>query len=209
MALTKAVAAVDEWEEVAQNSVREGATIDVSGCYEALLHILCCLSSTAAHTGTEIIVEVSSNTTGDEDWSVLTRLIGPVGTAVKADFAGNEAAGQTELSITNPATANVDNDGKLKFIEHTATVADCEVVYQVSNTGDAGDTVTVLDGLTNAQTTDSDLWDIDSATASAVGSYVVALPFAVSRARVIYNNKYDPDGATVHTNCRLSQVTAL
>lgn len=210
MALTKSVAAVDEWAEVAQAGLREGATTDVSGCYAAILHIFCCLSSTTAHTGTEIIVQISSNTSGDEDWTDLVRFIGPTGTASKADFGGDEAAAQTELSITNPATANLDHDKKLIFIEHTGTVANCEVAYQVSNTGDAGDTITIQDGLTNAQTAaDSDVYTVDGDTASAVGVYVVELPMAANRVRVLYNNNYDADGSTVHTNCRISKVTAI
>lgn len=209
MALTKAVASVDAWAEVAQNAVREGAIADLTATFDAVLLIDCALSSTTAHTGTEILVQVSSNTTGDADWHVLARLMGPVGTAVKADFAGTEAAGQTVLSVTNPATANVDNNGKLKFVEHTATPANSEIVFQTANSGDDGDTITVLDGLTNEQTADSDLFDIDSATASAVGSYMIPIPFGIPRARVIYNNMYDPDGSTVHTRCRLAKVTAI
>ena len=209
MALTKTTTSVDEWAEVAQNGVREGGTIDLTDAYNsALLHIYCCLSSTTAHTGTEIIVQVSGNTSGDEDWSTFTKLIGPTGTAISVALAGTEAAGQTELSVTNPATANLDNDGKLKFIENT-TVANSEVIYTTTNSGDAGDTITILDGLTNEQTTNSNVFDIDSATASAVGSYVIALPDSALRARVIYNNKYDPDGSTVHTYSRVTKTTAL
>ncbi|MHA2067700.1 MAG: hypothetical protein ACXABY_25340 [Candidatus Thorarchaeota archaeon] len=208
MALTKSVAAVDEWAEVAQNAVREGTIVDVSGCYSALLHIFCCLSTTTAHTGTEIIVQVSSNTSGDEDWTTLAHFVGPVGTAISAVLANQEAAGQTVLGLTNPVTNNFDNDGKLKFIEHT-TVGNSEVVFQVSNQGDAGDTITILDGLTNQQETTSTVFDIDHATNEAVGSYTVEIPFAANRVRVIYDNTYDPDGSTVHTNCRISKVTAI
>jgi len=210
MALTKSNEAVDEWAEVAQNTVREGAEKDISPNYETLLHIAVALSAAVAHTGTEIIVQVSADAAGDEGWRTLDRWIGPTGIAVKADFGGDEAAAQTVLSITDPETAGVDNDGKFKFVEHGATVADCEIVFQVANSGDAGDTVTVQDGLTNAQTAaDSDLWDIDDAEAEAVGQYVIVLPFGESRVRMLYNNKHDPDGATVHTMCRLSKVTAV
>jgi len=210
MALTKSVAAVDEWAEVAQNTVREGATTDVSGCHSAILHVDCCLSSATAHTGTEIIVEVSSNTSGDEDWTPLVRFIGPIGTAHKVDLGGDEAAGQTVLSVTDPVTNNLDHNGKFIFIEHTGTVANSEIVYQTTNSGDAGDTITILDGLTNAQTAaDSDFYDIDHATNSAVGMYVVELPLSANRARTIYNNTYDADGSTVHTKCRITKVTAI
>ena len=66
MALTKSVAAVDEWAEVVTNSVREGATTDISANYSTLLHIICAISSETAHTGTLIRVEISSDTSGDE-----------------------------------------------------------------------------------------------------------------------------------------------
>ena len=36
---TKTVAAVDEWANVAQNAVREGTIVDVSGLDGAILHI--------------------------------------------------------------------------------------------------------------------------------------------------------------------------
>ena len=210
MAITKSVAAVDEWAEVAQNTVREGATTDISGCYSVILYIDCCLSSATAHTGTEIIIEISSNTSGDEDWSILTRFIGPIGTAHKVDLGAGEAAGQTVLSVTNPVTNNLDHNGKFIFIEHTGTVADCEIVYQTTNSGDAGDTITILDGLTNAQTAAaSDFYDIDHATNSAVGIYAINIPFAANRVRVVYNNTYDDNGSTVHTKCRISKVTAI
>ena len=210
MALTKSVAAVDEWAEIAQNAIREGAVVDVSGVYSAMLHIFCCLSAAVAHTGTEIIVQVSSNTSGDEDWTNLMRFIGPVGTAHKVDLGGDEAAAQTVLTVTDPVTNNLDWEGKWLFLEHTGTVADCEIVYQIANSGDAGDTITILDGLENAQTAAaSDFYDIDHATNSAVGMYVIELPMSANRVRVIYNNTFDPDGATVHTNTRISKVTAI
>lgn len=210
MALTKSVAAVDEWAAVAKNTVRKGATVDVSGCYEAILHIFCALTEAVAHTGSDIIVQISSNTTGDEDWTTLAVFGSPTGTAFKVDIAADEAAGQTVISVTNPTTVNLDHPGKYLFIENTANVANSEVVFQVSNEGDTVDTITILDGLTNAQAAaDGDIWEIDSATIEVVGHYVVAIPRAANRVRVIYDNTADPDGARIHTNCRISKVTAL
>jgi hypothetical protein len=57
MALTKAVAAVDAWTAVAQNTVVEGATVDVSACYQATLHIeVAVTTATATTAGLKIIV---------------------------------------------------------------------------------------------------------------------------------------------------------
>lgn len=209
MALTKSVAAVDEWAEVAQNGVREGATVDVSGCYAAELMIACALSSTTAQAnGAEVRVQLSGNTSGDEDWFDYMFFVGPTGTAISVALAGTEAAGQTVLSVTNPVTNNLDNEGKWLFIENT-TVANSELVFVISNSGDAGDTITIADGLTNEQTTSSNIFDIDSATAEAVRTWVVPLPAGANRVRVVYNNTRDAAGSTVHTYCRITKVTAL
>lgn len=135
--LTKSVAVVDAMQEIAQNTVLEGTTVDISACYDVILHIDCALSSTTAQTnGTEILVMISSNTTGDADWTVLTAFGGPIGTAIKVDLGGAEAAGQTELTVTNPVTNNLDLLGKWLFLEHTTTPANSEFVYQVAQSGD-------------------------------------------------------------------------
>ncbi len=66
-----------------------------------------------------------------------------------------------------------------------------EIAYQIDNTGDAGDTITVLDGITNAQTSAaSDVYTVDGSHASAVNTWDVAIPFSASQARVIFNNFY-------------------
>ena len=209
MALTKtANTQVDEWAEISQNTVREGAEVDVSGIYAGALHIDVAISNTTAHTGTEIIVLWSSNTTGDEPWTPLVRFIGPTGTAISVALANQEVAGQTDLGVTDPVTNNMDNNGKFKFIE-AVTVANSEIVFQTANSGDAGDTITIMDGLTNQQETTSNIFDIDDATAEAVGQYSIHIPIEANRVKVIYNNTYDPDGATVHTHCRITKVTGV
>lgn len=209
-ALTKAVEAVDAWEEVTQPSVREGATIDVSPNYQTTLYIDVALSEAVAETaGSTIYVEISTNTSGDADWEVLTSFGGPTGTAFKVDIAGDEAAAQTVLSVTNPTTANLDHPGKFLFIENTATAANSEIVFQVSNEGDAGDTITVLDGLTNAQAAaDGDIWEIDSATSQVVAQYVVVIPDTAYRVRVVYNN-VTSTASDIFCRARLSKITGI
>jgi len=136
MALTKTTAEVDAWAEVAAQGKRLGAEVDVTDAYEATLHIDCALSSTTAHTGTEIIVQTSSSTGNENDnWSTLVRLIGPIGTAVSAAFVATENAGETVIAINNPVANNMDNINKHKFVENT-TAADCEIVYQTEQSGD-------------------------------------------------------------------------
>jgi len=123
------------WQEIAQNTVLESGSIDVSASWDSILHIFIALSNTTAHTGTEIIVQGGSEAGVDGSWSTIARFIGPVGTAVSCAFAATEPAGETTIAITNPVTNNMDNDGKFKFVENTVA-ADCEIVYQTANSGD-------------------------------------------------------------------------
>lgn len=134
---TKSVAEVDAMQEIAQAAILEGTTVDVSGIQDGILHIDCALSSTTAQAnGTEIIVQVSSNTTGDANWTNLTSFGGPTGTAINVGLGGDEAAGQTILTVTNPVTSNLDLLGKWLFLENTATPANSEFVYQTAQSGD-------------------------------------------------------------------------
>jgi len=129
------------WFEVAGNvtdgtDFKETGSIDVSASWATTLHIDCCLSSTTAHTGTEIIVQVASEAAVDGSWSTLTKFIGPVGTAISIVFAETEPAGETVIAIANPTAGNFDNVGKFKFVENTV-VADSEIIYQTEVGADA------------------------------------------------------------------------
>lgn len=124
------------WQEIAQGGFLESGSIDVSGSQASTLHIYIALSSTAAHTGTEIIVDIGSETGVDGSWTEVTRFIGPTGTAIALAFASTEPAGETDLNITDPVANNMDNIGKYKFIENTVA-ADCEIVYQTECGADA------------------------------------------------------------------------
>lgn len=125
-----------EWTDVAQAGVTETGTIDVSDSRATMLHIDCCLSSTTAHTGTEIIVQMASEAGVDDAWTdIVPGFTGPTGTAISAAMPAEEAAGQTVIGLTNPVTNNFDNDGKFKFFKN-GTIANSEIVFQVSNSGD-------------------------------------------------------------------------
>jgi hypothetical protein len=210
-ALTKAVEAVDAWAEVVAGTAREGGTIDVSPNYQTTLYIDVCLAEAAVESvGAVIYVEVSSNTTGDADWEVLQPFGGPTstGTPFKRDISADEAAGQTVLSTTDPVTGNLNHHGKFLFIENTATAANSEIVFSTADSGDAGDTITVLDGITNAQAAaDGDIWSIDAAE-SAVAQYVIAIPDTAYRVRVVYSNIL-ATGTDIFTRCRIGKETGI
>jgi len=198
------------WAETAAQGFRQTGTINVADAYSACLHIDCALSSTTPHLGTDIIVQVSSEAGVNDAWSTLTKFMGPVGTAVTVALSANEAAAQTVLSATNPATAGFlqANCGKFVFLEDVNTPANSEIVYMIASE-DAGDIITVLDGTTHAHVSGDDFWEINHVTDSAVGTWVVQLPVSVSQARVIFNNNYDAAAATVYTRVRVTKTTGL
>jgi hypothetical protein len=198
--LTTTPTAVDEWAEVGQNSVREGATTTISDSYQTILYIDVAITSAPAHTGTKIWVQVSANTSGDEDWYTFVEFIGPAGTVDLENLGGAEAAGQTQLEVADTTGLYDEDETRWIFIEDTGTVADSEMCVLVEH--DTNVSVTVLDGLTNAKDAADVLTDI-------ARNYVINVPFGYVRVRVIYDNTYDADGATVHTKCRISEVTAL
>ena len=210
MALTKTTAEVDEWAEIAQAGHRLGAETNVADSYGAVLYIAVALSTTTAHTGTEVVIEIGTDT-GDatDNWAIFTRFVGVSGTAVLLALAATEPIGETTIAVTNPVTANMDNDKKFKFIENT-TAADSEIVYQTANSGDAGDTITIATGLAHEQDiTTSIIYDIDDAVREAVSQHVIEIPASADRVRVKYNNNYDPNGSTVFVSSRITKVTGI
>lgn len=214
MALTKSVeATVDEWALTANTAIRLGTEIDVSDAYQATLNIKVVLGEAVASTGQpEIIIQTTGKTSpAKDDWVDALRFIGPVGTPVTPlALDATEPAGETSIACTNPATAGIDNDGKFKFIKHT-TVANSEVIFQTANGGDAGDTITILDGLANEQTAAASvIMDIDDARNEVIAQWKITIDtLSINRIRVIYNADYDTDGPDVYTFCSYSKTTAI
>ena len=124
------------WQEIAQGGFLESGSVDVSASQSSTLHIYMSLSSTTAHTGTEIIVQSGSEAGVDGSWTHTQRFIGPIGTAFSTAFTATEPAGETVIAIDNPTAGNLDNVGKRKFIENTVA-ADSEIVYQTECGADA------------------------------------------------------------------------
>jgi hypothetical protein len=189
---------VDEWAEINQNAVREGATTTISAIYQTRLYIDIAISSTAAHTGTKCEVQVSANTSGDEDWYTFIEFIGPAGTSNLESLSGAEAAGQTVLEVAS--TTGYQDDGIRWIFLEDNVVANSEMCKLVSHEGTPS--VTVLDGITNPHDASDQLCNIAQ-------NYVVDVPFGYVRVRILYDNTYDVDGATVHTKSMISQVTAM
>lgn len=200
MALTKgSQTELDAWAVTANTAVRLGTELDVSSAYECTLYIKAALGEAVASTGQpEIIVQTTGEgTPATDDWTNETRMVGPIGTPVVPTLNATEPAAETSLATLNPATENIDNDGKFKFLRHT-TIANSEIVFQTANSGDGGDTITILAGLAHEQDTNTIVVDIDDARNEAVAQWRLNINcMSVSRIRIIYNADYDTDGPDV------------
>ena len=129
---------VMEWTTITPPAVLDSGALDCSASWDTTLHIDIAQSSVTANTtGIEIIVQGRKEDSLDE-WTDITHFVALVyaAVAVKSDFAAQEAAGQTTLDVTNPATGGLDNLGKFIFLEDTATIAQCEIAFLVAQSGD-------------------------------------------------------------------------
>ncbi len=198
MAKTEAAAALDACQEIAQNTILEGATVSLAGMYGAMLYIDFALSNATAHTGTKFLIQISSNTTGDEDWVDYYSFISTTGTTNLEVITNNPLAiGGT--SITCAATTGY-TAGTWIFLEDVSTFANsewCFVTLVTTNTS-----VTVMDGVTRQHA-------VNSIMNSVANRYAVPLPETALRCRIVYDNTYDSDGATVAIRSRISDVTAI
>lgn len=123
-----------EWTVVQPDgspAVVETGEIDLSASFASTLHIDVALTEDAvASTGLEVIVQVQHEADVDE-WSTLTRFIGPTGTPSRSAFSGAEASGQTALLVTNPTAEHFVHVGKFIFLEDVNTIANCEIAYLI------------------------------------------------------------------------------
>lgn len=202
-ALTKTVVEVDPWTAIAQNVVVEGVTVDVSAYYQTTLYIDAALTSTTAQTnGTEIRVQVSSATSGDNKWHELAAFGGPVETGNSEAVTNNPlAAGSTTITCasTTGYTLPTGTDNGLRYIKD-ATIANSEIGLQTALTTNTN--ITILDGTTTEHANTAVLHNI-------VNSYAVNIPDTANRIRVIYNNCKDAAGSTMDVRARLTTITGI
>lgn len=185
---------VDAWANVAQNTMRVGATKNLTSNYNSMLYIDCALTSAVAHTGTELIVQISSNVSGYDFWTDLTPLIGPLGTANPENMS-------CDIGVTvigNATTTGYTTTG-WRFLRD-GTIANSEFVYQNEYTTNSS--ISIVGGTARAHAANTTMYNIGD-------TIPVELPFSTNRVRVLYNNRYDADGSSVATRCRLTKVTRL
>jgi hypothetical protein len=204
--LTKSVAALDEWQAVAASTVVEGATVDVSACYQSVLTIFAAIVTAATvANGADIRVQISANTTGDEDWFDFVNFIGPT---AAASASNSEAitdnplhAGDTTIlcaSTTGYALPSASTDNGLRYIKD-ATIANSEVILQTAMTTNTS--IGILDGVTNQHAQNTLMWNI-------VAAYTCQLPDSAVRARIVYNNCKDTT-AQIDVMSRILKITAI
>lgn len=199
MALTKATVALDACQEIAQNTVLEGTTEEVSDAYDAVLYVWWALTNATAHTGTKIKVQISTDNSGDEDWSDLTELVVGIGTTNLEVITNNPAAIGTTVFTCSSTTGYTA--GTWVFLEDVSTFANSEWLYLTTVTSNTS--VTAIDGSTREHAQNSILNSVAGAMTPVV------IPFSAQRVRVIYDNTYDADGATVAIKSQLVEVTAV
>jgi hypothetical protein len=194
---TKAVEAVTDWTAVAQNTVVASAIVDCLLHEASHLAIQAFLDTETAHTGTEFIVQVSSNTTGDEDWCEWTRFVGLIATANKEDITNNPlAAAGTSITVGSTTGYTVG----LLFAIKDATLVNSELCIATVITTNTS--ITILDGVTNEHANTADLYN-------TALTQIVMLGPSVMRARVVVSNSYDSDGSSMVYKLRCNKVTSL
>jgi hypothetical protein len=199
MALTKAVDTIDACQEIAQNTILEGNTKDATGWYAAAIKIWFALTNLTAHTGTRFIVQVSATTSGDEDWTDLYEWISITGTG-NTEVITNNPLAAAGVTITVADTTGYTVNGSWRFLEDVSTFANSEWVFQTAYV--ANTSITIIDGVTREHA-------VNSIMNSIAKTYVAPIPDWTVRVRVLYDNTYDADGATVAVKASLTKVTAI
>ena len=194
----KSYTTVDAWTAIAQNAILEGATMDLSAVQRVVLHIDCVLTAAVAHTGTEIIMQTSSSDVDDEFWSDFTKVIGPLGTP-NTENATNNPMAVDETVITMASTTGYATKAEWRFIKD-ATIANSELVLQTDVSANVN--MTVLNGVKRSHVQNTPMWNIAE-------TIEVELPLETPRARVIYNNTYDADGASITIRCRATAISGM
>lgn len=197
MALTKAVAAVDAWTAVAQNTIVEGATADVSAAYQVTLHITAApTTNTATTNGLKVIIQVSSATSGDVNWEELTSFFMCVGiTTAKISITNTITAGEVS-NISAVSVSGFTTEGYYLYIDDGAS---SEIVLEKSQSA-AG--MTIVDNMTYGHASTTMLY-------FRAESISVNIPDTANRVRVIYDNTQDATGSAMDVQCNLSKITGI
>ena len=199
-ALTITSSSVTDWTAVAEGAVAQSAVIDISGSYGTTIHVQAFLDTTDAHEGTEFLVQTSTNTTGNEDWTnYMPGFIDLVGTANSEAITNDPlAAGSTTITCADTTGYTVDATAMRWVAIEDGTLINSELVLQTGLTTNTS--ITCLDGTTNAHAAATVMWNVAT-------SWSIRIPAGVgSRARIVVNNNYDADGTASSLNYRVRKT---
>lgn len=192
---SKQITQIQDWTAVAQNTIVKSTEFDYSTYSDGIIDIQAALDTTTAHTGTRFIVQSSSSSSGDEDWSNLTEFVGLIGTANSEAITNNPAAAGTTV-LTCADTTGYTVLGNWRFIED-ATLINSELIFQTAVS--ANTSITILDGTTNAHVQNTLMFNVAL-------SQSVSIPKSIRRLRVVIDNTYDADGSTLNYKVRIVTV---
>jgi len=195
-ALTKttAIDEIDAWQVVTAATLGEGNADAINDSYSTLLYIEVALIEAVAHSGCEVIVEVSY---GDDNWMELVRFTGTAETAATTQTAEDPtSAGDTTVTLDDSATGDFDVVGRKWFIKD-GTIGNSESVRTKS---DAANVVTLCQDTLREHAVDSDCYD-------RVDEWVIEIPMGAAYVRTLINNS-DADCDVAFTT-RISKVTGL
>ena len=187
---------LDEWASIAQTAVREGTTKSVLQNQSTTVFIAAALNAGTAHTGTEIYLQTSPVSSGDEFWFTQASMTCLVGTGSSTTMGFPVLAASKTIAVSTLPGSFIADGVRTIFLHGTATVANSELCTLVSHTSSAASSVTVLDALANTPAASSTFYNI-------TGVYVIELPQPTNRIRVVYDNTYDSGGATCWTYCAI------
>lgn len=126
------------WQTLTPPAVAHSTEYDVSASWYSEIIVDVCQSSADANTtGVEIIIEGRKEDSEDE-WVEITRqVVLSLGAATKSDCLATEPIDETIIAVNNPTAGNLNHVSKLAFLEDTATVGECEIIYVVECGADA------------------------------------------------------------------------
>jgi hypothetical protein len=199
-AITKTVATVDNWTQIATNTTATGAVMNVSLNYQTLVTVEAALISTTATTnGCNIVVLGSNSITDDNNWYPIANFNVLAGiTAVKQLSNLSANAGNTTIVMSN--TTGIKTKGMLFFI-NDSTQANSEIRYLQNQVENASITV---DALTYTHANATEIW-----CANSTASQIIAVPDSTYRVKVFYNNAADTAGSAVVVRSSTSQLTGI
>ena len=195
---------VNDWSAIAEREIKASADIDVSANYETTLHLQAGLTSVSANDGTRFIVQVSWNTSGDEDWQEYISFVRLKGTAQILVLDGDEAAGQTTIA---DAADNIPGTGVWCLFKDDTTINSELVFVSYVDTG----YFIVLDATTNAHAVaSSDFYAGASLDDEVAFSQTIKIQGTnIKRARLVIDNNYDTTSPSLQYKLSKAVTTSL